>query len=254
MKCIKVNLDKHTPYINLYTFSDLHIGDSNCNYSLINKMIERVKSDKYAYAIINGDLMNNVLVSSVGDIYTEQLPPMEQLNKCIELFKPIADKIICINTGNHERRTSKTTGIELMRVFASELNKVDCYTDTSGVIFITFDNKKYKNPCYSIYVTHGSGGGKRPGSKLNKLEDLSKIIDCDVYIHSHTHLPACMKQDFIRCSHNNKGIKQIERLYVNTNSFLDYGGYGEVCTYTPSNKTMPVITFNGYKKEMKCEV
>ena len=44
---------------------------------MIKERIEYVKNTESAYAVLNGDLMNNALKTSVSDIYSEQLSPME---------------------------------------------------------------------------------------------------------------------------------------------------------------------------------
>ena len=43
---------------------------------------------------------------------------MEQIQKAIDLFNPIKDKITCITTGNHESRTYNKEGIDLIEVMA----------------------------------------------------------------------------------------------------------------------------------------
>ena len=102
--------------------------------------------------------------------------------------------------------------------------------------------------CYTLYVLHGSGGGRKEGAKIIRLADMASIIDTDIYIHSHTHLPMIMKQAFHRIDPRNNTVALVNKLFVNTAANLDYGGYGEAQAFKPSSKDTPVIRLNGSKK------
>ena len=39
----------------------------------------------------------------------------------------------------------------------------------------------------SKYATHGWGGGRTRGAKVNNLERLSHIVLCDIYCMAHVH-------------------------------------------------------------------
>lgn len=102
---------------------------------------------------------------------------------------------------------------------------------------------------YSIYLTHGSGGGRKEGGKINRLADLATIVDADVYITAHTHLPATFKTGFFRTSASNSSVQYVSKLFVNTAAALDYGGYGDKQGYKPSSKDYPTIILSGTEKK-----
>ncbi len=108
--------------------------------------------------------------------------------------------------------------------------------------------------CYTIYVLHGSGGGRKEGSKANRLADMASIIDTDIYIHSHTHLPMIMKQAFHRIDTKNSTVMLVNKLFVNTAANLDYGGYGEASEFKPSSKDTPTIYLDGTKKSYEARL
>ena len=108
--------------------------------------------------------------------------------------------------------------------------------------------------CYTIYTLHGSGGGRKEGAKAIRLADMASIIDVDVYIHSHTHLPMIMKQGFHRVDLSNSAVALVDKLFVNTAANLKYGGYGEAGEFKPSSMDTPVIYLNGTKKEFKARL
>lgn len=253
MKVIKVDLPRNMKSADIHIFADLHIGDKHCDKELIKRRIEAVKSNPNALCILNGDIMNNATKTSVSDSYSEEIPPMEQLETFVDLFEPIKDKILAITQGNHENRTYIKEGIDLTAVAAKQLGLIDRYSKTGAVLFLKIGEHKLlggkKVPLvYSFYTIHGSGGGRKEGAKAIRLADMASIIDVDCYIHSHTHLGMVMKQAFYRTDMSNGTVKMVDKLFVNTSAQLDYGGYGEAFEFKPSSKDCPVIHISGTDK------
>ncbi len=259
MKVIKIDLPRELEKIELHTFADEHIGDEHCDIKRLMQRIEYVKNTPNAYCILNGDIIDNATRTSIGDTYTQEFNPMEQLRRATEIFEPIKDKILCITHGNHENRTYKKEGINLSYLIARQLGLESRYTPTSAVLFVRFgvesQGRKETNGsgnvrkiCYTVYVLHGSGGGRKEGAKAIRLADMASIIDADIYIHSHTHLPMVMKQAFHRIDPRNSTVAIVDKLFVNTAANLNYGGYGEAGEFKPSSKDTPVIYLGGTKK------
>lgn len=259
MKVVKIDLPSELQQLELHIFADEHIGDEYSDLKRLLERIEYVKNTPNAYCIMNGDILDNATRTSIGDTYTQEFNPMEQLHRATEFFSPIKDKILCITHGNHENRTYKKEGINLSRLIADQLGLSDRYTPTSAVLFIRFgkDSRGFKETngsgkvrkiCYTIYALHGSGGGRKEGAKTIRLADMASIIDTDIYIHSHTHLPIVMKQAFHRIDPRNSTVALVDKLFVNTAANLNYGGYGEAGAFKPSSKETPVIYLDGSKK------
>ena len=260
MKIIKIELPQDILQLEIHTFADEHVGDEHCDLKRLLDRIQYVKDTPNAYCILNGDIIDNATKTSIGDTYTQVFNPMEQLQKATELFEPIRDKILCITHGNHENRTYKKEGINLSRLMANQLGLADKYTPTSAVLFIRFGklsngkketngSGKVRRACYTIYVLHGSGGGRKEGAKAIRLADMASIIDTDIYIHSHTHLAMIMKQGFHRIDLKNSSVANVDKLFVNTAANLKYGGYGEAGEFKPSSMDTPVIYLDGTRKE-----
>ena len=265
MKIIKVNLPREIKSVELHTFADEHIGDEHSDINRVIERIEYVKNTPNAYCILNGDIMDNATKTSIGDTYTQVFNPMEQLARAVELFSPIKDKILCITHGNHENRTYKKEGINLSRLIADQLGLSDRYTPTSAVLFIRLGeySRKWKESngsgkqrqiCYTVYVLHGNGGGRKEGAKAIRLADMASIIDTDIYIHSHTHLPMIMKQAFHRIDPRNNAVALVDKLFVNTAANLNYGGYGEAAEFKPTSKETPIIYLSGTEKNFKARL
>jgi predicted phosphodiesterase len=258
MKSIKIDLPRELEKVELHVFADEHMGDPHSDIKRLMQRIEHVKNTPDAFCILNGDIIDNATKTSIGDTYTQDLNPMEQLTKAVEIFEPIKDKILCITHGNHENRTYKKEGINLSYLMAAQLGLTDRYTPTSAVLFIRFGqdvrNGRDQKIRYTIYVLHGSGGGRKEGAKAIRLADMAAIIDTDIYIHSHTHLPMIMKQAFHRIDLKSSTVTHVSKLFVNTAANLDYGGYGEAGEFKPTSKDTPVIYLDGRKKQYEAKL
>ena len=256
MKVVKADLPKDIDTLELHVFADEHIGDALCDLPRLQSRIEYIAKTPNAYCILNGDILDYASRSSIGDIETREFNIMEQLERAVELFDPIRKKIICVTNGNHENRGYRKEGFDVSRVIASRLGLSDVYTQSAAYVFLRFGQTPNRHgrtnskQQYGIYVTHGSGGGRKEGAKAIRLADMASICDADIYIHSHTHLPMVMKQGFFRTDNRNRSVINVTKLFVNTASNLDYGGYGEVQGYKPNSKDTPIIFLSGSKREM----
>lgn len=182
---------------------------------------------------------------------------MEQIARASELFTPIQSKILCITNGNHEARGYRKEGVDVSHVIAKQLGLEDVYSMGSIFLFLSFGTpiqnhgRKNAKQCYTLYVNHGDGGGRKEGAKAIRLADMASICDADIYIHSHTHLPMTMKEGFFRVDTRNKSVVNTTKLFVNTAANLDYGGYAAAKEYKPPSKDTPIIYLSGSKREMK---
>ena len=261
MKVIRADLSSDIELLELHIFADEHIGDDNCDLDRLKARIAHVANTPNAYCVLNGDILDYASRSSIGDIETREFNIMGQLEKAVELFSPIKDKILAITNGNHENRGYKKEGFDISKIIAAQLGIVERYTPTAAVVFLRFGkgiNKgkgRGREPLlYVISLLHGSGGGRKEGAKAIRLADMANIVDADIYIHSHTHLPMVMKQGFLRTNYNSSSVTNVTKLFVNSASNLNYGGYGEAGEFKPNSKDTPVIYLNGRKKEAQARL
>ena len=253
MKAIRCDLP-FAEQIEIHPMADLHIGDSMSDFKLIMERIEHIKNTPNAYCILDGDLMDTAVCTSIGDTYGANLQPMEQLKQCVKIFEPIKDKILGVLPGNHENRVYKSDGLDITEIMCSQLGIPEKYSPTTALLFIRFGKNTARTPhrpfLYSVYVTHGSGGGRKEGGKVNRLADLASIVDADIYIHAHTHLPLIFKESFYRTCSSNSSVALVDKLFINTSAALNYGGYGDKAGFKPASKAAPVIYLNGLKHDM----
>lgn len=243
--------------LRLYVLSDVHFEDKHCNKKRLMAWRNEVESEENHYVVINGDIVNAATRNSVSDIYSAQSSPDQALDDIVDFLEPIKDRILVIIDGNHEGRVKKEAGIKPLKRVARELGIGHLYADDAYLLYVSFGKSQKRNArkmVYSIYGMHGSGGGKKVGGKINALVSLGENIDADVYIMSHTHQPVILPRTFYRCDYRNKKVTPIEKMYINSNAFLDFGGYGEALGFSPPSLRYPVVIMNGYERYIKAEI
>ncbi len=251
---IRVELPKQQNEIEVHVIADVHLSDPNCDIRGVQKRVADIAAKDNAYAILAGDLIDNATRNSIGDIYSTQLSPMEQIQLANKTFAPLKGRILCAVPGNHEERTYRADGIDITWLIANELGAGDRYAPDAALVFVSLgENSRRKSEgrqtTYSIYVNHGNGGGRKIGGKINRLADYAQIVDADVYVCGHTHSPAVFKDCFFRTNASTRSAEPVERLFVNTSAALDYGGgYGVRMGYQPASKAAPVIYLDGRRK------
>ena len=259
MLSVRADFPTDWPHANVYTLADLHIGDAHCDESEVLSRVKAVQDDPYGLCVLNGDLMNTALRNSVSDVYGEVLSPMQQITYLVNMLRPIAGKIIGVTAGNHENRVYKSDGIDVTRLVCRELGIEEKYAPEGVLIFLRFGTKanpqhvkEGRNPrqWYTIYATHGSGGGRKEGAKAIRLADMNSIVDADIFIHSHVHLGMIMKERYYRVDSSNCVAKPVDKLFVCTGAALGYGGYGQAQEFKPASMATPVIHLEAKHKRM----
>ena len=246
---------KYFKNLKICVMSDIHLGSPNLNKKLLKETIEYIKNNDDVFTILNGDLIDMTLKTSIGDVYQNTMSPMEQVESLIELIQPIKDKILVVACGNHERRTIKETNIDVLKLVCNQLGIADRYTDGAYYLYLYFGEKEQgrKAPMvYTVSGNHGYGGGRNIGGKANRLVDMSNVAVADLYIMSHTHTPVSTKKSIYIPDYSNKSVTLREMHFLMTNSFLDYeNSYGEIQGYHPTSNSRCEAVLDGTKRKIK---
>ena len=254
MIAVKRTLSSEIKTLEIRNIADAHIGDAFCNIKLLKSDLDYIRDTPNCYCIVNGDLLNMATKNSVSDGYAEQMTPTEQILKGVELLDPVKDKILAFTRGNHEKRPYRDDGVDVCKLIAKQLGLMNIYTAGMAVIFLRFgrddSHSHHHRPiCYTIACIHGSGGGRKEGAKAVRLADMASIVDADIYLHSHTHLAMVIPEAFYRTDTANSAISKVDRLFVNTGTYLDYGGYGEEYEFKPNTLRNPRMFLSGTVKK-----
>lgn len=250
---IRHDLDASTSCgpLRILPLSDLHYGDPNADERLIKSLIQRIADDPDCYTVLAGDLLNTAVQGGKSDAKAEKRRITEQLSEMAEMLRPIAGKILAAVSGNHEERAYKLADIDLTELLMTMLGRGKFYRPTSALVYLRTHKPTGGRLIYSMYINHGhGGGGRRAGSKVNALEDLGFVIDADILIAGHSHLPAVIRKSHLRCCPQTFSVDQHEQVFVNLASALKYGGYGERGGYQPPSNRYPVIELSTEQKNV----
>jgi len=252
MKVIKVEL----PYfdrIEVFPIADLHVGDECTDEKAIASTIDYILAEPNRFVILAGDLMNTALKNSKSDIYSAKYSMDEELNVTARILKPLADakRILAMTPGNHEDRVFKETGLDVGSWLAEKLGVLDRYSNNSFVLFVRFGKSvnwtttRNKKNVYSFYVRHGSSAGGKSGNKLNKVMQMSDIIDCDINIMGHVHDGLVKSSVRFKCDIQNMTLSEQKIDYLITNAWQSFSGYGLKLGFTPTSKEVSYVILNG---------
>lgn len=170
----------------LYPLGDWHLGSSQCSENFIRQVISEIKHTPNARWVGMGDMMENAIIGSKSDVYTQMLPPREQLNHIVSLLKPIEKQGLFLISGNHEQRTMRAVGIKPEEHIAVQLNLP--FKEFSCLA--TLDFVRCKTPrTFTCYFHHNYGGGYQNGSKVNRADQLRHIVPtADAIFSGHFHI------------------------------------------------------------------
>lgn len=239
------------PDIRIYPISDVHFGAAEHMAREWNNFCNNLLRDKNAYIILGGDLINNGTKSSVSNCFEETMRPREQKRVIAENLMPLRDRILCMVSGNHERR-NKDVDDDPSYDIACKLDIEHLYRENIAFLKIQMGDSAgdgKRNPTYVFTVTHGAGGGVLTGGSVNRNERFGYVLDgADVLVVGHTHKPFITQPAKIYIDgHNNKVTVKPFKV-ISSTSWLNWGGYAAQKMLPPTSHAPQIITLKGREK------
>jgi len=233
---MKIPSYKSDDDVKLYDIGDVHRGNIAFDGELLEKVVDEIASDKQAFWVSTGDLLEVALKDSIGDVYSAYSTETEY-EYLKEELAPIAHRCLGIVRSNHHRRFEKAVGMSLDKLIARELEVP--FLGALGVIRI-----KCGAAPYYIAMHHGTGGGKMRGGKTNNTQRLAGIMSgCDLYLEGHTHTFDFFIDDHYYIDKKRRNCILYKAHFVVTGHFLTYfDSYGVDAKYKPSPKGVAVAT------------
>jgi len=237
-----IEIPKYKNYTEVHIVGDSHYGNKHHDKKLWKLYYEGTsghegfKTDKNSYIVCVGDLMETALKDSLG-VQDQEEWIEDQYLWIKEQLKPIHEdgRLICLIEGNHERRASRNW-FRSTRLLAKDFS----VPYTGGIMVINIVLKKGdKERKYKIVATHGAGGARTKGGKLNTIMRMRDIVaDADVYVMGHLHDKMAVPVPIL--------INDVykERLFCMTGAYLEYGGYAEEKMYTPPARGSLKVKFH----------
>lgn len=229
--------------ITIYPVADVHLGAvEHCESAWLD-FLKRVEKEN-AYLILAGDLLNNSVRSAgFANPFDEAIRPREAKRRMVEHLKPVKDRILCVVTGNHERRTYRDDDQDLTYDICTKLDIEQVYRENVAYMAISLGKRASENKpeaTYTFCVLHGAGGGIYTGAAVNRNERFGNIINgLDCLVAGHVHKGFISKPSKICIDTSNKVVTMKHYVVISCVSWLNYGGYAARAMLLPSHVCDP---------------
>lgn len=234
--------------ITIVPAGDIHYGSPNCAWDKFSRMLKWAEGEKDHYVYFMGDIFDVILATDKRyNAEERQMPLLQAIDNMVRVLQPLAEKgkIIGMHTGNHEYKMSCIGVGDPVEDVCKRLNVK--YLGYSAYTQIVAEHQNKTVNALTIYSHHGFFSGRKRGSKINSLEDLSMYYDADLYLAGHSHDLISTKRVFITY-HGQK-----VRAFLNTGTFLktsEYGtsNYSERAGYPPQKLGVARVEWQPFKE------
>jgi len=239
--------------VTLIPLADLHLGSPASRFKEFKKFLESHKND---YFVILGDLIDNALIDSLSNVYDQEFGPQKAIEKVIDCLEDVKDHILCAVAGNHEERTRKRVGIDIMKEICKTLDIP--YSNSIFVLDLSVGITRYGSANrmnYIITCAHGYSSARTTGAKANSIEELAKIVaNSDVYLLAHTHQPITFSKQRYLIDRRNKKLSEQTYWLVNVPPWIGYENYAARKLLAPPSPIVTYLRLSGEKKEVRIEM
>ena len=191
LQAVKLPCEPMPESCHLFELTDEHIGNSASSISTIEEAVRQVKRVKRRRVILLGDQFEAISVTDkrfdVACHGGRQSLLNEQRDLLLELLEPIADDIMLVLDGNHERvfKNKYTVNADLAKMLGS-------------AVYANGTLAKLIFPKWRLAAWHGSGrinsrAGDAMQRQVNELIALKRnlrtlpIDDCEIAVCGHYH-------------------------------------------------------------------
>jgi len=184
----------HTERIKIIPIADTHYGHQAHLHEKFRATLRYIEEHEGVYWFGGGDLMENALDDGRGYIYSQQYHPQQQWLDMLDFFAPIAHKCLFLHSGNHEDRTSKRAGVEILEPLAKMLN----------VPYFNFPLRLrmlWQGHDWGAHIMHGRSASQTKGGKHNaaaRPRIFNDFVEFVVSFHVHDPIDnavSCIVED-----------------------------------------------------------
>lgn len=201
---------------------DVHYGVAGSLLPELDNYL--TKKDKESKILILGDMVDNALVASVGDVYEQVKNPNKSFEQIESFLKKYKDRILVVISGNHEHRTRRVAGIDILEMIMRNLEIP--YTPNSAIVDVSvktnhgYGSRHRYNYVFALH--HGVAGGRYPEKSTRQgrwFQD--KLVGVDAYIMGHTHSGNVTPLAQEIYDRRNKSVYKRTLYYITISSFVE---------------------------------
>ena len=268
MECIayRIPLKRKREETRIYFISDTHYGSAGCDIEKLREDVREIQQDKNAFWLGLGDYIEGINVTDKRfdpfsidpktDIKDLSDLARTEMRRFVNVLLPIQNKCIGLLRGNHEETLRHRYFCDVFQQLVMDLKTRDL--SENALIHLLFDvGNRNCGGCW-LYIQHGSGGGRKTGGMINKLEDCIAYLEADVYVCGHAH-----RSLIDACTRIEGTIKGNPRLVVKDKILMLIGGrrrnykqgivdYSNKSFYSPTPMRFPVLILK-VAQNKKCE-
>lgn len=191
----------------LYHLTDVHLGNAACDEKLFRADVQAIADDEFAIWGGGGDMIDGI--GRRGDrryredtlakwLHGETDVIDMQIQRFLDIIRPIAHKCQYFLTGNHEddllaAKPPRNAYLEMLRGIANigniKIHDIACGWE--GVVELRFrrgtPEKWGGTSRVLIYTHHGAGGGRKKGGHALRMEEVLDTHQCDIALVGHRH-------------------------------------------------------------------
>lgn len=180
--------------VTLYPLGDIHLGAAACDLDSLRATIAEVRDDPEALWLGMGDYAEAIVLQDkrfdLKSVDPRFLPRLDDVaNACFEeladLFAPVAKKCIGLLVGNHEETLRLKFSQDVHGALCLRLGLKNLGYDS--LIRWKFVRPNGSSSTVRVFASHGTIAGRRDGTKVNRIEDLARNFDADLYLVGHGH-------------------------------------------------------------------
>lgn len=257
-----------------YFFSDIHLGAAQCDESKLRCEIEMARRDVDAMCFILGDVSDYISPqdwrfrsNNIASWVDQDDLGQSQVKRAIELFSPIAKKLIGVLQGNHEDAIQRDFNNNVHKHLVDGLGVRDLgYSSFLRLQFayrrIARGRKKGGGDFrkLDLLLHHGFGGGRTEGADMNKFNEFALSYDADLIVSGHTHKRGCYKDKvYFLNQHNALDVRYRLKCRAGTylNTIVENGAnhtYAERAGMRPVSTGALIVTYRPYDGELIANV
>ena len=257
----------------LYYIADIHLGNAACDKNKYSQHVNRISSENHSYWVGGGDYCDCIHTSdkrfditTIDPRYHDKLDDLATYQQIDfqNITEPIKDKCLGLLRGNHEEKIRLHYHRDICRRMCEDWN-VPYLKDTT-MIRLRFIRKskgmttKPSSTVFTIFCSHSHIAGRRAGGKTNRLEDLMRMFDADIYFIAHGHQKVVVSSSSLSVPTSGE-LKLVNhrKIGMMTGSYLrayqqDVSCYAEKGLYCPSDLGATCVTIKPYNREITAEV
>jgi len=236
--------------VTILSLADMHIGSPQSRFQELIKVIR--SANERTFFVFLGDILDNALIDSVSDVYSQTMSPEEALKSFAQLLDLCEGRVLGVVAGNHEARTRRRVGVDILAVLCEQ--KKIAYSDSILVLDIAVGNSaprgSRKRVQYTLVCGHGYSSARGVGGKIAANGRIIDVVtNGDIYLTAHTHQPSVVKIGRFEADTRNKRLYLREAFLVTAPSWVGYEHYAAEKFMHPSAPGYVAIKLSGLEKQ-----